>query len=60
LFGANIRLARRRRKLTTLQIAERAGINRSTLVKREKCDPTVAVGIYVNVLLALNLHTNFL
>jgi len=31
--GENIKLARKRRSLTTIQVSERAGINRSTLVR---------------------------
>lgn len=32
-LGKNIRLARKRRKLTTEQVSERAGINRTTLYR---------------------------
>ncbi len=58
--GENIRLARKRRKLTMIQIAERAGIDRTTLYHIEKGKPSVAIGAYFNVLRALNLHTDFL
>src|SRR3546814_10765981 len=37
-MGENIKLARKRRKLTTIQVAERAGIVRSTLYIIEKGD----------------------
>ncbi|MEH6766113.1 MAG: helix-turn-helix transcriptional regulator, partial [Aequorivita antarctica] len=43
-LGENLKLARKRRKLTTGQISERAGINRTTLYRIEKGDPTVAMG----------------
>lgn len=35
-MGRNIKLARKRRKLTTVQVSERAGIARSTLYLIEK------------------------
>jgi len=59
-MGENIKLARKRRKLTTLQVAERAGINRSTLYHIEKGNPSVALGAYFNVLRVLGLHEDFL
>jgi transcriptional regulator with XRE-family HTH domain len=58
--GENIKLARKRRKLTTVQVAERAGINRSTLYQIEKGNPRVAFGAYFNVLRTLNLHEDVL
>lgn len=58
-IGENIKLARKRRKLTTEQVAERAGIHRATLHRAEKGDPTVAIGIYFNILKVLNLESDF-
>ena len=58
-IGQNIKLARKRRKLSTEQVAERAGIHRATLHRVEKGDPTVAIGIYFNVLKVLNLENDF-
>ncbi|MFA5533583.1 MAG: helix-turn-helix domain-containing protein [Mariniphaga sp.] len=55
IFGENIKLARLRRKLTAEQVAERAGISRRTLVSVEKGLPSVAMGIYVQVLFVLGL-----
>jgi transcriptional regulator with XRE-family HTH domain len=59
-LGENIKLARRRRKLTSLQVAERAGIDRSTLTNIEKGSPSVSIGAYFNVLRVLNLQDDFL
>lgn len=53
--GEQIRYARLRRDLTTMQIAERAGIGRTTLVKIEKGDESVSMGQYFRVLIALGL-----
>ncbi|MFN4764578.1 helix-turn-helix domain-containing protein [Gillisia sp. Q332] len=58
-IGENIKLARKRRKLTAEQVAERAGIHRATLYRVEKGDPSVAIGIYFNVLKVLNLEKDF-
>lgn len=59
-LGENIKLARKRRKLTTSQVAERAGISRSTLYLIEKGDPSVAMGAYFNVLRVMGLQDDFL
>lgn len=59
-MGENIKLARKRRKLTTMQVAERAGIARSTLYLVEKGDSSVAMGAYFNVLRVLGLQNDFL
>jgi transcriptional regulator with XRE-family HTH domain len=58
--GENIRLARKRRKLTTIQVAERAGIDRSTLYHIEKGKGSVSMAAYFNTLRVLGLHNDFL
>lgn len=58
--GENIKLARKRRKLTTIQVAERAGINRSTLYQIERGNASVSMGAYFNVLRVLGLQDDFL
>lgn len=59
-MGENIKLARKRRKLTTTQVAERADIARSTLYLIESGNPGVAMGAYFNVLRVLGLQEDFL
>jgi len=59
-MGENIKLARLRRKLGSEQVAERAGIGRSTLVKIEQGHPGVGIGNYLNVLRVLGLEQDFL
>lgn len=59
-LGENIKLARKRRKLTTIQTAERAGIDRSTLYEIEKGNPSVSMGAYFNTLRVLGLQDDFL
>jgi transcriptional regulator with XRE-family HTH domain len=54
-LGADIRDARRRRRLTMQVVAERALITRVTLAKVERGNAAVAIGIYANVLFALGL-----
>ena len=59
-MGENIKIARKRRKLTTTQVAERAAISRSTLYLIESGNPSVAMGAYFNVLRVLGLQDDFL
>jgi len=59
-LGENIKLARKRRKLTTILVAERAGIDRTTLYLIEKGAPRVSIGAYFNVLRVLGLQDDFL
>ncbi|MDO5636495.1 MAG: helix-turn-helix transcriptional regulator [Myroides sp.] len=59
-MGEQIKLARKRRKLTAVQVAKRADIARSTLNLIEKGAPSVAIGAYFNVLRVLGLQDDFL
>ena len=54
-LGADIRDARRRRRLPMVVVADRAFTSRSTLQRIEEGDPAVSVGIYAAVLQALGL-----
>lgn len=58
-MGENIKLARKRRKLTTTQLAEPADIARSTLYLIEQGNASVDIGAYFNVLRVLGLQENF-
>ena len=58
-FGEDLRLARLRRQLSTVQVAERAGISRPTLMKIETGDPSVAMGNYFQVLRVFGLEHGF-
>ncbi|MFH2141161.1 MAG: helix-turn-helix transcriptional regulator [Bacteroidota bacterium] len=60
IFGENIKLARKRRKLTAIQVAERADISRNTLYLIEKGNPGVSVGAVFNVMRVLGLQDDFL
>lgn len=55
-LGANIRLARLRRRLTATLVAERAGMTRPTLRAIERGEPGVTLGSYANVLHCLGLE----
>jgi transcriptional regulator with XRE-family HTH domain len=59
-MGENLKLARKRRKLTAIQVAERAGIARNTLYLIEKGSPGVSIGAIFNVLRVLGLQDDFL
>jgi transcriptional regulator with XRE-family HTH domain len=56
--GENIRLARLRRKLTAQQVAERAGITRTTLWQVEKGAGGVSMATYAQLLLVLGLEND--
>ncbi len=55
-LGADLSLARRKRSLTALMMAERIGIAKSTYLKIEKGDPTVAMGAYAMAFFVLGFE----
>lgn len=59
-MGENIKLARKRRNLTTIRVSERAGIDRTTLYHIEKGNSSVSLGAYFNLLRVLGLQDDFL
>lgn len=58
--GEQIKLARLRRNLTMEQVAERATCSPLTVSRIERGTPTVAIGIYLRVLYALQLDDDIL
>ena len=60
IVGEQIRLARLRRNLSVAQVAERATCSPLTVSRIEKGAPTVAIGIYLRVLYALQLDEDIL
>lgn len=54
-LGRDIRDARRRRRIPAALVARRASISRTTLVKIEKGEPGVAMGIYATVLFVMGM-----
>ncbi|MCD4774894.1 MAG: hypothetical protein K8S15_02450 [Candidatus Aegiribacteria sp.] len=54
-LGQDIRNARRRRRIPTAILAERASISRTTLTKLEKGNPGVSLGIFATVLFSLGM-----
>ena len=60
IVGEQIKLARLRRNLSVEQVAERATCSPLTVSRIEKGIPTVAIGIYLRVLYALQLDDDIL
>ena len=60
VVGEQIKLARLRRNLSVTQVAERATCSSLTVSRIEKGAPTVAIGIYLRVLYALQLDDDIL
>ena len=54
-LGEDIAVARKKRRISTVSMAERSFISRGTLYKVEKGDPSVSMGIYATVLSILGL-----
>ena len=57
-FGANLKLARLRRKYSSETVAQRAGITRRTLSKVEQGNAGVALGVYARVMQVLRLEND--
>ena len=60
IVGEQIKLARLRRNLSRAQVDERAMCSELTEARVEKGSPTVAIGIYLRVLYALQLEDDIL
>jgi DNA-binding XRE family transcriptional regulator len=54
-LGSDVSMARRKRGLTVVMMAERLGVAKSTYMKVEKGDPTAAMGVYAMTLFVLGL-----
>lgn len=54
IMGQQIKMARLRRRLPLELVAERAGVSRASVYSVENGSPSVAMGIYASVLMALN------
>ena len=60
VVGEQIKLARLRRNMSVAQVAERATCSPLTVSRIEKGAPTVAIGIYLRVLYAMQLDDDIL
>ena len=55
-LGRDLALARRKRGISTSDMATRLFVGRNTLWRLERGDPTVALGTLVTAAFVLNLH----
>ena len=55
-LGRDLALARRKRGISTSDMAERLFVSRDTVWRLERGDPTVAVGTLATATFILNLH----
>lgn len=60
IMGQQIKLARRRRRLSIAVIAQRAQCSELTVIRAERGTPTVSIGIYARILYALGLDEDLL
>jgi transcriptional regulator with XRE-family HTH domain len=52
-FGNDLAIARRKRELTIMTVAERMGVAKNTYLRLEKGDPGVGLGVYAMALFVL-------
>lgn len=57
-LGERLVLARKRRRISTVLMAQRVGISRDTLRRIEKGDPAAGLGTYLRVLRVLGLDAD--
>jgi transcriptional regulator with XRE-family HTH domain len=55
VLGLQLAAARRAQRRTSSEVAERAGMTRSTLRRIEHGDPGVAIGLYFDVAMVLSV-----
>lgn len=55
LLGKYIQLGRKERRLTAIDLADRAGISRATLQKIERGDPKCELGLYFEVAILVGI-----
>lgn len=55
VLGLQLGTARRAQRRTSQEVAERAGITRTTLRRIERGDPDVAIGLYFEVAMVLSI-----
>ncbi len=58
-FGKDLGLARRKRGLTVLMMAERLAVSKGTYLRAEKGDPRVSLGVYAMALFVLGFGEAF-
>lgn len=54
-LGGDIATARKKRKITVAMMAERMGVSKSTYLRVEEGNPSVALGVYAMTLFVLGL-----
>ncbi|HVV85597.1 MAG TPA: helix-turn-helix domain-containing protein [Kofleriaceae bacterium] len=59
-LGADLSLARRRRRISVQAMAERTFTSRATIARVERGDPRVSMAIYASVLFVVGMIENLL
>lgn len=54
-MGANLRIARKRRRMSVAALAERLMVSSPTVRKLERGDPTLSLGVFVTALWVMGL-----